>query len=587
MRLNDTFGDVRVTTHRDNDDLLSAGLGQAGLAGTSTRFAQPAAPTPAELRRRAIQSSWKGIADLGPLGGFGRLYGSVPSVPGREFTAFATLPGARASHRVLAQIPDHFDRGKRCLVVTASSGSRGIYGSIALAGGWGLPRGCAVAYTDKGGGSGYFDPSDHTGVQLDGTRAEAGSAPLEFEPGSMAGGAGIAVKHAHSGDHPEADWGRHVLQAARFGLAMLDRAFPDEAPFTARNTTIIATGLSNGGGAVLRAAGDDEDGVLAAVVALEPNIHVRGRGRSFYDYATEAALLLPAALAARDFDGVPFARVGAASLTAWALRCASLRAHGRLDAVAPAAQADEALARLRAGGWPDDVLTTAASSTSLDLWRVVTVAYASAYLRREAGRMPGGFSYRPYLTGGMGGLGGTADATLRAAWWADGSGIPPGAGVLLAGGTDLSLDPTLPGVLGLRELQTGHGAEASQVRAAVDATSAVLPRESLPILVVHGAQDGLIPAAFSSEPYVKWLRDAGRTPVFWKVPYAQHFDSFLAFADFGDRHAPLLPFGYVALDRAWAHVSEGRTLPEDAAVRDARPRGPGALTAEALALPQT
>jgi hydroxybutyrate-dimer hydrolase len=367
---------------------------------------------------------------------------------------------------------------------------------------------------------------------------------------------------------------------------MLDRAFPDEAPFTAQNTMIIATGLSNGGGAVLRAAGDDVDGILAAVVALEPNIHVRGRGRSFYDYATEAALWLPAALAARDFDGVPFARVGAASPTAWALRCASLRAHGRLSTLLPTAQADEALDKLRAGGWSDEVLATAASSTSLDLWRVVSAAYASAYLKRDAAHMPGGFSYRAYLTGGLGGVGGTADATLRAAWWADGSGVPPGAGVLLAGGTDLSLDPTLPGVMSLRELQTGTSVEAGQLRAAVDATGAELPREGLPILVVHGAQDGLIPANFSSEPYVKWLRDAGRTPVFWKVPHAQHFDAFLMFPDFGDRYAPLLPFGYAALDRAWAHVSEGRALPEDAAVRDTRPRGAGPLTAHTLALPQ-
>jgi len=583
MQVNDTFGDVRVTTHRDGDDLLSAGLGLRGLAGTATRFAHPVSPTPAELRQRAIQSSWKGIADLGPLGGFGTLYGSVPNVSGREFTTFASLPGARAPHRVLAQVPDDFDHKKRCLVVTASSGSRGVYGSIALAGGWGLPRGCAVAYTDKGTGAGYFDSSDETGVALDGTRARAGSVPLEFEPKGLPVDAGIAAKHAHSGDHPEADWGRHVLQAARFGLAMLDRAFPDEAPFTAQNTTIIATGLSNGGGAVLRAAGDDRDGILDAVVALEPNIHVRGTGRSFYDYATEAALLLPAALAAREFDGVPFARVGAASPTAWALRCASLRAHGRLSAVMPGAQAAEALDILRAGGWRDDVLATAASSTALDLWRAVTVAYASAYLKRDAAHMPCGFSYRALPASG---LAGSSDAMVRAAWWADGSGVPPGAGVILAGGTDLSLDPTLPGVLCLRDLQTGHGGEAGQLRAAVDGTAADLPRDDLPIVIVHGAQDGLIPVAFSSEPYVKWLRDAGRTPVFWKVPYAQHFDAFLAFPDFGDRHAPLLPFGYAALDRAWAAAREGRALPEDAAVRDTRPRGPGPLTAETLALPQ-
>lgn len=576
------FGEVRVTTHRDNDDLLSAGLGLRGLAGTPAAFVQPAAPTPAELRRRAIQSSWKGIADLGPLGGFGTLYGQVPKVPGREFTAFAMLPGANAPHRVLVQVPDDFDRKKRCLVVAASSGSRGIYGAIALAGGWGLPRGCAVAYTDKGTGAGYFDTADNSGVALDGTRAKTGEAPLEFEPKGSAPGAGIAVKHAHSGDNPEADWGRHVLQAARFGLAMLDRAFPDEAPFTAANTRIVATGLSNGGGAVLRAAGDDKDGILAAVVALEPNIHVSGHGRPFYDYATEAALLLPCALAAREFDDVPFARVAGVAPPAWALRCAALRAHGKLSALTPAAQASEALAMLRASGWQDDALATGASSTSLDLWRTVTAAYASAYLKRPVGDMPCGFAYRAQHAAGVPG---PADAIIRAAWWADGSGVPPGAGIVLAGGTDLSLDPTLPGNLCLRELWTGQGADAQRLREAVEATTAALPRAGLPIIVVHGAQDGLIPVAFSSEPYVKWLRASGRSPVFWKVPYAQHFDAFLAFPDFGDRHAPLLPFGYAALDRAWAHVVEGRALPEDAAVRDTRPRGAGALTAENLALP--
>jgi hydroxybutyrate-dimer hydrolase len=576
MSVPDTFGDVRVTTHRDGDDLLSAGLGLRGLGGTPAAFVQPAAPTPAELRRRAIQGSWKGIADLGPLGGFGTLYGQVPNVPGREYTAFAMLPGARVPHRVLVQVPDDFDRERRCLVVTASSGSRGIYGAIALAGGWGLPRGCAVAYTDKGTGAGYFDTADRTGVALDGTRARAGAAPLEFEPRDAPADAGIAVKHAHSGDNPEADWGNHVLQAARFGLAMLDRAFPDEAPFTVKNTRIVATGLSNGGGAVLRAAGDDKDGILAAVVALEPNIHVRGHGRSFYDYATEAALLLPCALGSREFDHVPFARVANLAPPAWALRCASLRAHGKLGSVTPAAQADEALAMLRASGWEDDAMKTGASSTSLDLWRAVTAAYASAYLKRPVGDMPCGFSYRAT----------PAEATIRAAWWADGSGVPPGAGVVLAGGTDVSLDPTLPGNLCLRDLWTGQGADATMLRAGVGATAAALPRAELPILIVHGAQDGLIPVAFSSGPYVQWLRASGRSPVFWKVPYAQHFDAFLAFPDFGDRHAPLLPFGYAALDRAWAHLTEGRPLPEDAAVRDTRPRGTSPLTAEALALPR-
>jgi hydroxybutyrate-dimer hydrolase len=196
--------------------------------------------------------------------------------------------------------------------------------------------------------------------------------------------------------------------------------------------------------------------------------------------------------------------------------------------------------------------------------------------------MPCGFSYEVQRVAGVAS---PADAILRAAWWADGSGVPPHAGINLAGGTDLSLDPTLPGCLCLRELWTGQGGDARKLREGVAATAASLPREGLPILVVHGTDDGLIPVSFSSEPYVAWLRAHGRSPVFWKVPHAQHFDAFLAFPDFGDRHAPLLPFGYAALDRAWAHLVEGRALPEDALVRDTQARGPGPVTAKTLALP--
>jgi hydroxybutyrate-dimer hydrolase len=567
------FGEVRVTSHRDGDDLLSAGLGLKGLAGLASPYANPLDPTAAELRRRAIQSSWKGIADLGPLGGYGSVYGAVPVVPGREFTAFARIPGAHASHRVLLQAPDNFDTKARCLVVTASSGSRGIYGSIALAGGWGLPRGCAVAYTDKGAGSGYFDPADGTGVALDGRRAHVGGAELEFGPDAVSPGAGIAVKHAHSQDNPEADWGRHVLQAAEFGLAMLDRAYPEQAPFTAANTRIIATGLSNGGGAVLQAAGDDEGHLLSGVVALEPNINVPGHGRPLYDYITEAALLLPCALTDARFAQTPFARGGGVAPLPWLARCASLRALDRIDGLTPAAQAADALARLHASGWRDESIAVAASSTTLDLWRAVAAGYASAYLRRPVGAMPCGFGYA-----------GT-DPLTRASWWADASGIPPGAGVLLTGGVVPGVDPGLPGEQCLRDLWDGQGADANALRTAVAATQARLPREGLPLLVVHGASDGLIPTVFSSEPYVAWLRASGRLPVYWKVPYAQHFDAFLAFPGFGDAHVPLLPFGYAALDRLWAHLTTGRALPEDAAVSAARPRGGSALTREGLGLP--
>ena len=93
--------------------------------------------------------------------------------------------------------------------------------------------------------------------------------------------------------------------------------------------------------------------------------------------------------------------------------------------------------------------------------------------------------------------------------------------------------------------------------AGVEATRAALPRVDLPIIIVHGQADGLVPIAFSSDPYVRWLEANGRRPVLWRVGHAQHFDAFLAFPGFGDLHVPLMPFAYAALDRMWAHLFAG------------------------------
>jgi len=574
------ISDIRETAHREADDLLSAGLGLDGLRAKPPAFVDAAAPAPAELRRRAIHANWNGIADLGPLGGYGAVYGGVPTVPGREYQAFARIPAARSPHRVLAQVPDHFDTRSRCLLVAPSSGSRGIYGAIALAGAWGLPRGCAVVYTDKGTGTGYFDAASNSGVQLDGTRAVRGEAVLEFEPAASRAAYGVAVKHAHSGDHPEADWGRHVLQAAAFGLAMLDRAYPQQAPFTPTNTRIIAAGLSNGGAAVLQAAGIDDAQLLAGVVALEPNVHIVGEGRALYDYATEAALYLPAALAEARFSAIPFARVQGALAPTGSARCARLREAGLIGGADVAAQARSALDHLHASGWDDVSLETAASTTAFDLWRAIAATYASAYLRAPAGAMPRGFHFGGLDAGGSPWL---PDVATRAAWWADSTGIPPGAGVLLLGASDTSSDPTAAGIDDLRALWSGDDADAVVLRTSIAATTASIPRAQLPIIVAHGEGDGLLPIVFTSTPYVAALETAGRRPIYWRVPHAQHFDAFLALPGFGDRHVPLMPYGYAALDALWSHLTQGAALPSSRRFAT-RPRGAATLDGVSLGL---
>lgn len=579
------FRAERVTEHRDGDDLLTAGLGLTGLRQLAPPvFADPTAPTAAELRRRAIWSNWRGIADLAVGGGYGEVYGSTAMVSGREFSAFATVPGAKQPHRVLVQVPDGFDRKRRCVVIAPSSGSRGVYGAISVAGAWGLPKGCAVAYTDKGTGTDYFDIAARAGARADGTLGEAGREDdMAFSPNVAANARGIAFKHAHSQDNPEADWGRHVHQAAQYALRALDRAFPDAAPFTFENTRTIAVGISNGGGAVLRAAeiddGRGDKRWLDAVVAGEPSVLVEGEGaRALYDYATDAALLMPCALL--HMNDLPQPPLQAQARAAWTERCATLRSLGLVEGETAEAQARDAYQRMRANGWTDEALRAGALSVGFDLWRAVGVTYASAYGRYAAGEHPCRFSFATI----------NADASVRAAsaqeraaWWSDASGIPPGAGVNIVDET-ANTDPDLERLRCLRALWQGDSADADRVRAGVAATRAGLPRRKLPVTVIHGVDDGLIPMAFTSAPYVATAKQAGRDVRFWQIKNAQHFDAFLGLPDYGARYLPMLPYVYAALDRTLAHLETGSPLPGDAII-ETTPRKGQPLTREHLAIP--
>ncbi len=574
----------RETAHRGSDDLLTAGLGLAGLqAMTPPASADPANPTAEELRRRAIWNNWRGIADLSATGGYGQVYGSVANVPGREFSALATVPGALQPHRVLVQVPDGFDVGKRCVVVTASSGSRGIYGAIAVAGAWGLPKGCAVAYTDKGAGTDYYDLDSRTGVRLDGTRGGDGEG-LAFQPKVAPGASGVAFKHAHSGDNPEADWGRHVKQAAEFALASLDRAFPQAKPFTFENTRVIAVGISNGGGAVLRAAelqgSGADDGWLDAVVAGEPNVYVPGAGsRTLYDYTTEAALLMPCALLHLPADSLPQPPLRAQAEPLWTARCGSLKAAGLVAGGDAKAQAKDAYDQLRSRGWTDQALTAGALSVGFDLWRAVAVTYASAYARTGVGAHPCGYAFAAQNPDFSPRAATDAERTL---WFADGSGIPPGAGVGIVDSKLAPPDLTLPGLQCLRALLDG-GSDTTFAKGLAQ-TQASLPRAGLPVVVIHGLDDGLVPPAFSSAPYVAASKAAGREVSYWQVKHAQHFDGFLALPAYGARYVPVLPYVYAALDQVSAQLDGNGGKPRDAVIQ-ARSRGAGSVEAAQFAIP--
>ena len=430
------------TIHYDGtaDDLLTAGLGKAGLqSATPPAFADPLKPTAAELRRAAIYNSYRGLVDMTDGGGYGRLYGPnvtangvVTSgdgkVAGTETLAILDDGSGRQNVTLMAQVPASFDPQNPCIITATSSGSRGVYGAIST-GEWGLKRGCAVAYTDKGTGGAPHDLQNDTVPMADGTRKQAADTGGTFGTGPhltdiVAFNAGLnavelaafnqatsnrfAFKHAHSGRNPEQNWGRHTLAAVRLALYAINQQFGElndkgerTVRDTAANTLVIASSVSNGGGAAIAAAELDSEGLIDGVAVAEPAIEMpagagvavrRGTiapptiGANLIDFTTQANLYQACASLAPSLASAPYFAGFATlfnnpALPLAANRCSSLQKAGLLSAGTTAAQAEEALQRLRNYGWEPESLVLHPSLTAFEVSPAVAVTFANALAR--------------------------------------------------------------------------------------------------------------------------------------------------------------------------------------------------------------
>src|SRR5262249_57132394 len=69
-----------------------------------------------------------------------------------------------------------------------------------------------------------------------------------------------AFKHAHSQQNPEQDWGKNVLRSIKFAFSVLNDKFRDRhVKIDKRNTIVIASSVSNGGGASVPPLEQDDD----------------------------------------------------------------------------------------------------------------------------------------------------------------------------------------------------------------------------------------------------------------------------------------------------------------------------------------
>lgn len=612
------------------DDLLSAGLGADGLLEPAPPdFADPLDPTPEDIRRRTIHTNYRALVDMAPAGGYATLYGpdvNLDGTPvegdgliaGHEYLAVIKGKGVSDDLSAMVQIPDGFSTEAPCIVTAPSSGSRGVYGAIATAGEWGLKKGCAVVHVDKGTGTGGHDLSRdavHT-VRGEHVRADAAAEPVTFEAplserGREAFAAGHpdrwAFKHAHSKDNSEQHWGRDVLRSVEFAFAVLDRHFG--GGITPESTLVIASSVSNGGGASLRAAELDRRGLIDGVAVSEPNVQpvydpsfairqgdgpdVTAHSRPLLDYTTLLNVYQPCASAAAELSGAPL------NLAASPERCAALRERGLLSADDLQAQASEAQAVVNAYGILPEQNFLQPAHHFLYVPQSISVTYANAY---------GRFGVEDSLCGyGMAAVdanGAPAPLAPAAAeaLFAVSNGIPPTGGVQLinerafpAPAEDRASTPdqNLEGALCLRSLwlgtQPGTGEALSgrdlghheRVRAGIEKVRAGADLNGKPVVIVHGRADAILPPNHTSRPYYALAAKSGADGAsvrYYEVTSAQHLDALNGIAGFDARYIPLHYYYFQALDLMWDHLSTGASLPPSQVVRPV-PRGPGAPAA--------
>jgi len=622
---------IRKKYDGEADDLLTAGLGMSGLAGPAPELDDSANPSAEELRRLAVYNNYRGIVDTSPGGGYGEFYGPGVGfghdgkIPGTEYITYADDGTGKKNVTLMVQIPDSFDPGNACIVTAPSSGSRGIYGAIATAGEWGLKRGFAVAYTDKGTGVGVHDPDTNTVNLITGERVSADKAGKNSNFTADIASEnfhGIAFKHAHSQQNPEKDWGLNVLQSIRFAFYVLnleenfrhfrkdDSAVPR---FTKNNTLVIASSISNGGSASIRAAEQDSDGLIDGIAVSEPNISPKpdesliirqgqkewvypNHSRSLLDCHTLLNLCQPCAnLAPGIRESAPFNMIDA---ELGKNRCRSLKAAGFLRSETLEAQAVEAQEKINASGILEEQNLLQPALHNFYISEGIAVSYANAYGRFSVRDNLCGFSFsaiddelKPARASEIG----------LARIFGAANGIPPTGGVILINnksqGWPMSSresvsassgirDQNCDGALCLRSLVTGEETsgepltgeklEAHQrVMRGIAEIRASGSLKGIPAVIVHGRSDAVLSPNHTSRAYFGLNRmvDGAKSRLhYYEVTNTHHLDAFNGLPVLSSKYLPLHYCYVQALDLMYDHLRNGTPLPASQVVRTI-PRG--------------
>ena len=429
----------------------------------------------------------------------------------------------------------------------------------------------------------------------------------------------FAFKHAHSQLNPEKDWGRNVLRSIKFAFSLLNDKFRSRGiKIDKHNTIVIASSVSNGGGASARAVEQDADHLIDGLAVSEPNVNpkfdssfvivqsgrppVSAHSRPLIDYVTLVDV----------FQGC----ADRANLTAplnfggSAPRCANLHAKGLLTSTTLTDQAAEAQKIINDFGILPEQNFVQPLYWLAYVPQAIAVTYANAYGRSSVLDNLCNYSFANTAAG----VPGPRAASDEAKIFGTSNGIPPTAGLDLAHGVNLinnaapggpkedrasTPDQDLDGALCLRSLATGKDAvtgapltgtaseQASSIAESVEDIIASGNLHRTPAIFVAGRNDGILPLNFASRAYfgLNQVVEGSLAPLhYYEVTNAEHLDNVNALAGFDTTLIPLHRYFIQAMDLMYEHLRHGRALPPSQVVHTV-PRGgtPGAAPQITLA----
>lgn len=370
----------------DTDDLVTAGYGFSALSDIfiENNFVNPNHPTFHELRREKLNRYIDTKSGEGYFFGFNKekltpLFDG--KVAGTEVQAFFEEGNEKVAF--LLQIPLDFDKNQPCIIAIPTMDGEGVYNArdMQIRGLWGLKHNCAVVYNDKGMGNALFDIESKKGYLIDGRVAPQSIANSEllFSPSIISNDDLLlnryATKRLHSQQNYEAKWGQYVINSIEFAFYYLNHQFSptNEVVINKNNTRVVVFGVSDGGGAALKAGEYDTKGLIDGIVAVNPQIQVSSNAhypifiqhdesekeslhiKSLIDYTSYASLYMPCAIIALKHNqaskNIPY-------LDKYYFagnRCSALKKANLLKTDTEFEQAKEALDKLYQYGWTHEM----------------------------------------------------------------------------------------------------------------------------------------------------------------------------------------------------------------------------------------